>query len=356
MSKAINIFNYEAYYLDALEGTLSKELLSELKRFAQAHPELDIDLNLELPQLSKTENSFAHSSILKEVRPTAHINAENIDDALVKQVENLLTEDEEKELVLFLHANPLFQKEAELYQASKITADTSIQFQEKSTLIQSRAIPLWKQPTLRWAAAAVTLIFVLTNLLSQKDPSPSIASNNTTKTTEQKAAETPTQANVLETTAFVESEDAASIKPSRLQIAAPKQKNTTQRAANEAALKIEGQAPLLASLPEQQSQITGETYLIEASLIEEEQASLFDQLAQRFSLPKKPIVEPVDKVELWLANNSAIINQRVAEQFKYEKTKNDSGNVLAWSLRMGPLSLERSKQNKQQPLVPQEDR
>ena len=40
----IHINNYEAFFIDYLEGTLSSELVQELNSFLRIHPELKVEL------------------------------------------------------------------------------------------------------------------------------------------------------------------------------------------------------------------------------------------------------------------------------------------------------------------------
>jgi hypothetical protein len=57
--------NYEAYILDYLEGTLSESERGAMELFAFSHPELGIDLTVELPQISFSENTIDVSYLKK---------------------------------------------------------------------------------------------------------------------------------------------------------------------------------------------------------------------------------------------------------------------------------------------------
>lgn len=57
--------NYEAYILDYLEGTLSQSERGAMELFAFSHPELGIDLEVELPQVSSSENTMDVSYLKK---------------------------------------------------------------------------------------------------------------------------------------------------------------------------------------------------------------------------------------------------------------------------------------------------
>jgi hypothetical protein len=54
----INLHNYEAYLLDYFEGNLDRELESELKAFLMTHPELEVDMDGDLPVFSKEDIGF----------------------------------------------------------------------------------------------------------------------------------------------------------------------------------------------------------------------------------------------------------------------------------------------------------
>lgn len=57
--------NYEACILDYLEGTLSESERGAMELFAFSHPELGIDLEVELPQVSSSENTMDVSYLKK---------------------------------------------------------------------------------------------------------------------------------------------------------------------------------------------------------------------------------------------------------------------------------------------------
>ena len=69
MIKKINIFNYEAYYLDYLEGNISEEDAAVLLDFLDKHPELKME-DEELPVFKEVEVSLCSLDFLKETVDT----------------------------------------------------------------------------------------------------------------------------------------------------------------------------------------------------------------------------------------------------------------------------------------------
>lgn len=216
----INIHNYEAFLLDYLEGNLNENDLQELKTFAVLHSELEIDLsNNELPSVSdkkiifknklnliKTEEDIYNEDLLNYVegnlsennklsfelqiasnnqlqkeleaykKTNLNITKENVafnskslikseDDLILNNValnyiENNLDTAEKVNFEKELKANLNLQKEVSLLQKTKLIADTSVIYPNKSALEkETKIIVLFNFR--RITAIAASLLFLI---------------------------------------------------------------------------------------------------------------------------------------------------------------------------------------------------
>lgn len=155
----ISIFNYEAFYLDFLEGTLSEEETALFLAFLEEHPELQLDdenlFAIEDDQVA-LDTSFKEN--LKQLNfETTVITLNNVEQFLIAQTEGLLSSTKRAELNVFLSKDPSLLHAQRLYANTKLNPDLSIVFEEKSSLKQARRIALW--PILSMAAAASVAVF-----------------------------------------------------------------------------------------------------------------------------------------------------------------------------------------------------
>ncbi len=151
--------NYEAVYLDYLEGNCSPELTSELVLFLEANPDLKVDDDmlpvLEMEQVGMSE--FDKLLLKKSDEKAIVITAENVDYYFVAQTERQLTLAEQQALATWLKANPAFVTEQALHQQTTLQADQSLVFPNKQALKKEVAIvPLWTRSLS--IAASITLL------------------------------------------------------------------------------------------------------------------------------------------------------------------------------------------------------
>lgn len=124
MKEVINIANYEAFYLDYLEGNLSEELTVALEAFLAEHPELEVDQEL----LFLEEESLSMDSFEKELLKKNHspVSETNLEVLLIARQEGNLTAKEEQELNDFLSRHPEYRKDVALYAQVKLTPETDL--------------------------------------------------------------------------------------------------------------------------------------------------------------------------------------------------------------------------------------
>lgn len=162
MKQSINKDNYEAFYLDFLEGNLSKEQEVLLLAFLDEHPELKVDEDWSDCHFSADSTSLDSDwkAMLKLDLTSEAIQESNVDTFLIAELENELDANKQLELASFLQANPAFEKERMLYTQTRLHPDFSLSYPDKKGLKKTtgRIIPLY----VRYAAVAAGLVFVFT--------------------------------------------------------------------------------------------------------------------------------------------------------------------------------------------------
>ncbi|MEY3438899.1 MAG: hypothetical protein RL265_1484 [Bacteroidota bacterium] len=163
MSK-INLSNYEAFYLDFLEGNLGEDDTVLLHNFLESHPQLQVEKEKFVsidPGISTLELSF--KSHLKTITfNETKITSENAEQFLIAAVEGLLSERKEKALRQFISANPSWLTEQEMYSNTKLSADLNSVFNPKNSLKQNRKT-IYLPLLLAGIAASIAGLFFLLN-------------------------------------------------------------------------------------------------------------------------------------------------------------------------------------------------
>jgi hypothetical protein len=160
----ISIFNYEAYYLDFLEGNLSDEDMALLLAFLEKNPELKLEDDF-LPELNResAELPVSFKAGLKQIDLASDIIAvENVEQFIIAETEGLLNASRKKELEAFIGQNGSLQKLRAQYAATRLKPDLRITFPDKKKLKKGRTILLWPAVSLA-AAASVAAFFFLFN-------------------------------------------------------------------------------------------------------------------------------------------------------------------------------------------------
>lgn len=159
----ISIFNYEAFYLDFLEGNLNDEDTALLLSFLEQHPELKIEedaLPVLDPDLPMLDQQF--KSDLKQIsfNETA-VSADNVEQFMIAQTEGLLTKEKISELDGFIGENASLRKTKALYAATKIKPDLSVVFTDKDSLRKNRRMAIWPYVAFAAAASVVAFFFIV---------------------------------------------------------------------------------------------------------------------------------------------------------------------------------------------------
>lgn len=152
--------NYEIYYLDYLDGNLSKKLSDELQSFLLKHPDLVLD-DSECRILDE-KITFEHKEDLKVWNENETIALNNVERFAIASHEQLLTPKKQKELSQFIDKNLQVKKELSYYENTYLKANLNEAFTNKKILKQKESIALW--PWIGIAASLILLISITLNL------------------------------------------------------------------------------------------------------------------------------------------------------------------------------------------------
>lgn len=158
----ISIFNYEAFYLDYLEGNLSEADTKMLLQFLEEHPECrmeDEDLVLLDDAAPMT---FSGKQNLKQVDEKGAIGLDNVEHFMIADAEGLLDDEKKAELNAIVVENQELEATRSRYKAVYFQPDTSVVFSGKSDLKQRKTLVLWPYLSGAVAAAAVVVVMLMT--------------------------------------------------------------------------------------------------------------------------------------------------------------------------------------------------
>lgn len=164
----INRNNYEAYFIDYLEGNLDKRLVDSFIEFIQSNPDLKEELALFESVSAVPENiSFSKKDSLYKEK---YDSEKEFNTAAVASLEGEISEEEKFEFEVYLAEHPEKKKEAALFSQTKLQADESITFNKKNKLYRKsigKVVLLWSS---RVAAVLILglAIFALVNNNSNK--------------------------------------------------------------------------------------------------------------------------------------------------------------------------------------------
>lgn len=164
--KEINRTNYEAYFIDYLEGNLDEEMIDSFIAFLKENPDLKQELELYEPiSLEPEKVAFSKKT---ELYKSNFDNVETFDNATIALLENDLTEEEKQEFEIYLANHPQKEKQATAFQNTILTADESIVFEHKKKLYKKapgKTILLWTSRV----AAVLILGLVIFNLVNRNN-------------------------------------------------------------------------------------------------------------------------------------------------------------------------------------------
>lgn len=158
--------NYEAYYLDYLEGSLAEELLIPFEAFLEKNPDLQVDF--ESIDLSISDQTIVLDSFEKSLAQLAgiaqlRITKKHIELFIIAELEGLLTPSQMDELHLLIQSDERLQHMYSGYQLTRIQSQ-DIRFEDKAALKQVKVIRF--RPILLWSASVAALFILFISLWS----------------------------------------------------------------------------------------------------------------------------------------------------------------------------------------------
>jgi hypothetical protein len=162
---SINKHNYEAFFLDYSEGSLSAEKVAELLLFLEENPLLKEELeNFDLLELDPTVDVSFNKEFLKVA-----INEDNVEGFIISSIEGVNTEVDEKELIDYVNENKESKQLFNRYNNTILTVPEAI-FPKKSSLKKkSRVVVLYP---LIGIAASLLIFFMLEKNVEKQEYKP----------------------------------------------------------------------------------------------------------------------------------------------------------------------------------------
>lgn len=158
MKKLIHTDNYESFYLDYLEGTLSEEERIAFEEFLAANPELQVDEELLFLDDAPEKMDPLQKCLLKK-EDLSIVTNENLEYLAIGKVENVLSVNEEQLFDGYLTKHPEAQKLVADYQATRLQPSAVIYPNKEDLKEKEVAFISWKMIGGIVAAAAILLLF-----------------------------------------------------------------------------------------------------------------------------------------------------------------------------------------------------
>ena len=150
---------YEAFMLDLLEGTISKEDEMALMLFLEEHPELKEDLEgMEMYSLTDDWVVFDDKESLKKT-----VDYDRFSDLTIEEIEGEISQQNKKELDSMIELQPALKKDYDLFQKTVLPREEII-YPFKQELKKEAKVVSIKRSWIAYAtaiAASVTLILAI---------------------------------------------------------------------------------------------------------------------------------------------------------------------------------------------------
>ncbi len=156
--------NYEAYFIDYLEGCLDEKLVDQFIEFLKKNPDLKEELKL-FESLTVFPENTTFSKKDKLYKNKFDIETE-FNEAAVANLEGDITTKEKREFENYLSSHPEKQNDLKLFNKTLLKADNSITFTNKSKLYKKpkgRVVLFWAGRV----AAILILAFAIFSLLDK---------------------------------------------------------------------------------------------------------------------------------------------------------------------------------------------
>lgn len=158
----INRNNYEEYFLDFLDGQLSPSEENIVWIFLTENPDLKAELELIKNEISITNQAvYNQKDELKKSIFLNRLTSTNFDELCIARLEGDLTEKEKIHFDDFILQNPSRKKDYQLYELTKITSDTEVQFNSKRILKKQEKKTLVRFSNFTLISIAASVLFLI---------------------------------------------------------------------------------------------------------------------------------------------------------------------------------------------------
>ena len=158
----IDLHNYEAWFLDYSEKSLSESQVLELNAFLEKHPELKQELEeFESVLLHDGDEGLIDEGFKANLLREESTGLTRVEYLMIAEVEGNISKDEKAELAGFVANQPNLVNELAIYHKTKLSNEEAFVFTGKSDLIQKeRKVIAW------WiyvSTAAAVIAFMVWN-------------------------------------------------------------------------------------------------------------------------------------------------------------------------------------------------
>jgi len=377
-SGSVSIENIEEVLIAEIEGLLSPEEQQQLERFLHDHPQYNRDRALfALTRLEQDASvSFENKDSLQHKAITiGQISESNYEDYLIREVEGLLNTEEKENLEQFFTENPQLNRDRKLYAMTRLSADETIQFSNKSGLRHS-VVPVRRIVYYTLAAAAsLTLLFSIYNTLDietgtkDKNLAPAVASS-----VPQKPAESQVQATHAELAQVVTPEIKTSGSKPIIRKSAPSTTETPEAAVQRNTDPMPAMAPVAYNEIQSRSFVEPEFMFIRTSQMhsneylelyynvklaeqiqyaainagdENPEKTLFRSakayVSNLLAFNKKPEVKPDNELTVWTFAELGVktYNRIAPNDVKLDLMRDETGKVVAYNLTGNKVDVQR---------------
>ncbi|TNF40428.1 MAG: hypothetical protein EP310_08960 [Bacteroidetes bacterium] len=173
----INRNNYEAFFIDYLEGNLDEKLVDDFIEFLQQNPDLKQELSLfDNVTAEHEEITFNKKELLFKDR--YDIESE-FNQTAIARLEGDISDSEKADFEKYLSTHPGKNKEAELFNKTKLQPDKSLVFSKKKKLYRysaGRTVLLWTSRVAAILIVALTVYIFIENRSNDSVPESQVAS------------------------------------------------------------------------------------------------------------------------------------------------------------------------------------
>ena len=154
--------NYEAYFLDYLEGNLDENLVDDFLKFLQENPDLKEELSLmDFAPLEPINTFFSKKEKLYKEK---YDDEKEFNLAAIALIEGDISKSEKAQFDAYLLNHPEKQKEVQQFQQTKLQPDETVVFAHKNKLYRrslGKAIFLWSSRAAAVLVVALAIYFYI---------------------------------------------------------------------------------------------------------------------------------------------------------------------------------------------------